>query len=81
MSTYEYVGSNTPDGMTLGYGTSNKAGFHGSTCTQAAAITHVATTGAATGGYGFTTASQADALRVAVNSILTALENKGIISA
>lgn len=93
MATYEYIGGETPDGMIIGYGATNKVGMHGATCTQAAAVSEtavntVATTGTATGGYGFTTSTQGDAIIATVNGLATAvkaintiLKNKGITAA
>lgn len=81
-SLLNVIGDNNPDGCTVGQSSTTKAGFHGAAVVQAAAITAVASTGATNSTpYGFTTAAQADALVTAVNALITACKNKGILAA
>jgi hypothetical protein len=82
MATYEYIGGETVDGMVFGKAASDKVALHGATpCIQASAITACVTTGAlSTSAFGFSTAAQADAITANVNSIITALKNKGILA-
>jgi hypothetical protein len=75
----ERLGSGCPEGVTVGATSTELVGMHGVAVAQAAAITSPATTVATTSQYGYTQ-TQADAMQVAVNSILTALRNKGIIA-
>ena len=72
-----------PDGVYLGQSATDLVGLYGtSPVDQAAAITSVNTTAATstTNAFGFTTSTQADALVTAVNSILTALRDIGLIA-
>lgn len=75
----ENVGMNSSGGQTLGATTSELAGFHGSACDQAAAITS-ATILAQNSGFGFSTSAEMTAAMTAINSILTALREKGILA-
>ncbi len=71
----------SPDGVSLGKTSTSLAGMHGVAIAQAAGPSLVATTvSTTTNPYGFTTATQADALVASVNALTTALKNKGIIS-
>lgn len=66
--------------ITLGADADDTVGFHGSTADQAAAITSVADTAATSSSpFGFAEA-QANGLVTAVNAILVALREKGIIA-
>lgn len=84
MSTYDYIGNGNPDGTIIGYSSSELIAFHGATpCDQAAAITSAGTTVAVSTTssiWGFATSTQANALTVAVDSIITALKDKGILA-
>jgi hypothetical protein len=83
ITTYQGIGVAQPSGALVGNAAAEKVGFHGITpCIQASAITSPGTTGATTtsGIWGFTTSTQANALTVAVDSIITALLNKGILA-
>jgi ribosome-interacting GTPase 1 len=78
---FEYLGNGNGDGTTVGKSATEKVSFHGVTpVVQAATIAAVATTGAAITSYGFTTAAQANAIVSNLNSIRTALIDKGIIA-
>ena len=71
------------DGAHFGGAATDKIGFYGqSPVVQAATIASVTTTGATstTNAYGYTTAAQADAIVTAVNSVVTALKNLGLIA-
>lgn len=70
------------DGVTLGSAATSLAGCYGSAVAQAAAITSPATTASTstTNAFGYTTSTQADALVTAVNSLLTAARNFGLIA-
>lgn len=71
------------DGVVLGQSATDLVGMYGGTpVDQAAAITSVNTTAATstTNAFGFTTSTQADALVTAVNSILVAMRDVGIIA-
>lgn len=71
-----------PDGCKLGSASTDLVGLYGvNPVDQPAAITHVTTTGASstTNAYGYTTAAQADAIVTAINAILDALEEVGVI--
>lgn len=69
-------------GFQIGNAAADLVAFHGSTpVDQAAAITSVTTTALIlTPAYGFTTTAQANAMITAVNSVLVALREKGIIA-
>lgn len=62
----EILGNGAPDGSSVAASATEKAGFHGSAVAQAAAIT--------------TTGSTSASMKTRINSILTALRNKGIIA-
>lgn len=68
------------DDVTLGGSATDLVGFHGVSADQAAAITSPAATAAtSTTPFGYSEA-QANAIVTAVNSILVALREKGIIA-
>lgn len=68
------------DGITLGDDANALAGFHGAAVDQAAAITSPAATAATNSTpYGYSEA-QANAIVTALNSVLVALREKGIIA-
>lgn len=71
-----------PEGVVMGQSASDLVAFHGSEPTdQIAAITSVSTTAAtASSPVGFATTTQADAIVTAVNAVLVALREKGIIA-
>ena len=77
----EYIGNNGTDGVSLGQSSTDKVSLHGADpVDQAAAITSPASTAATNSSpYGYSQA-QADALLTAVNEILVALRDKGIIA-
>jgi len=82
-TSYQGVCVGQPSGSLVGNKAADLIGFHGITpCIQASAITSPGTTGATTtsGIWGFTTSTQANALSVAVDSIITALKDKGILA-
>lgn len=65
----EYLGTGNDDGVIVGRSATDKVGFYGATpVVQAGAITALATTPTATD------------IATAVNSIITALENAGIVA-
>lgn len=69
----EYLGTGNDDGVVMGRDTSDKIAFHGSTPTdQYAAISDVTVTG--------TYATDDTPIETAINSILAALREKGIIA-
>lgn len=73
MASYDYIGAKLPDGTILGRSASDLVAFHGGTpCDQAAYVAQVATTGLTT--------SLGEA-QAAINSILTALIEKGLMAA
>lgn len=76
----QQIGCNDDDGLNIGKAATNLVAFHGSTpCDQAAVITSVSTSAAVSGAFGFTT-TQAAALLTAVNAIITALKEKGLVA-
>lgn len=77
----EYIGQRGTDGVSLGQTASDLVSLHGATPTdQGAAITAPAATAATNSSpYGYSQA-QADAILTAVRSIITVLEEKGIIA-
>ena len=80
MPTYERLDYGSPDGSQWGGSSSELLGLHGATpCDQAAAIVAVGTSipVAACASFGLTS-TQLTALVTAVNSIITALAEKGI---
>jgi hypothetical protein len=78
---YQMVGCEQPDGALIGQSSASLVGFYGITpVAQASSITSPGTTASvSTSPYGFGS-TQATALTVAVDSILTALKNVGIIA-
>jgi hypothetical protein len=77
----KYLDDGNADGWSLGQGTTSKAGVHGAAVVQAAHITSVSTTAStASSPVGYATTTQADAIVTAVNAILVALRNKGVIA-
>lgn len=81
MATYERLDYGSPDGCQIGGASTDKVAFHGSTpVVQAANVTAVLTTGAATALVGFASTAQLNAATDAINSILTCLKNKGLMA-
>lgn len=72
-----------PGGSGLGQSATDLISFHGVTPTaQAATVAQlVATVAASTAAMGFTTSTQFNDALSAINSILTCLKNKGLLSA
>ena len=80
MSDVQQLADGRPDGTLLGQASTDLIAFHGGTpCDQAAAITAVGTSVpvAACASFGLTS-TQLTALITAVNSIITALQEKGL---
>lgn len=79
--TARVVYDGSSDGVTLG-AASGLAGAYGNSVAQAATIAAVATTASTstTNAFGYTTSTQADAIVSALNSVLTALKNYGIVA-
>ena len=78
---YENLAYNAPDGCLVGQLAADKVAFHGATpVVQAAFVAQLSTSAGITAAVGFT-GTQAAALLAAVNSILTALINKGFMAA
>ncbi len=74
---------NTSPGVTLGVSTSSLVALYGGTgIAQAATIANVTTTASTstTNAFGYTTSTQADAIVTALNSLLTAARNIGLVS-
>lgn len=85
MATYQYLDQQNVlnDGAILGQTSTHKVGFWGVTpVDQPAAITHLVTTASTStsSAFGYTTSTQAEAVTTAVNAILDALEEVGIIN-
>jgi hypothetical protein len=78
---YQNVGVEQPDGMLIGSKAASLIGMYGITpVVQASAITSAGTTVAvSSSAWGFSS-TQANALTVAVDSIITALTNIGILA-
>jgi hypothetical protein len=75
------VGSNSPDGDTLGATAADLAGFHGTAVVQAAVTTAPAATGVSNSSpYGFTGATQGDAVITWIRAVDVALKAKGILA-
>ena len=69
----EYLGSGNDDGVVLGRSASDLVAFHNATpCNQAGAIADITVTG--------TYATDDTPIETAINSILAALREKGIIA-
>lgn len=71
------------DGLYVGQSATDKVGFYGTApVVQASVITAVNTTASTstTNAFGFTTSTQADAIVTALNSVITALKNIGIVA-
>jgi hypothetical protein len=81
--TYQYLDSLFSDGTILGKTASSLVGMHGTVAAQASTIAQLVTTASTStsSAFGYTTSTQAEAVTTAINSILTALKNKGIIAA
>ena len=80
MSEIQQLADGRPDGSLFGQSSTDLIAFHGGTpCDQAAAITAVGTSVpvAACASFGLTS-TQLTALVTAVNSIITALQEKGL---
>lgn len=74
----EILGNGAPDGSSVGLSSTEKVGFHGSAVVQASNITTMATIPTTlTDG---TIALRFNTLAGKVNSLLTALRNKGILA-
>lgn len=72
------------DGLYVGQSATDKVGFYGTTpVAQYATIAAVNTTASTstTNAFGYTTSTQADAIVTALNSVITALKNIGIVAA
>lgn len=82
MATYERLDYGSPDGCHIGGASTDLVGFYGETpVDQGAAVTAVNTTAATTSTpWGFNTSTQADAIPVAINSLITRLQDIGIIA-
>jgi hypothetical protein len=81
MAIVKQLSDGNPDGVVLGQSASDLIAFHGSApCDQAAVVTAVSTSVLTTGLLGFNTTAQANALIAAVNSILVALKEKGLMA-
>lgn len=82
MATIKYIGDKNPDGTSLGQSDADLVSLHGATpiarATAPAAVSVVAAKTISTG-FGFSTSTQVTTLVTAVNSIRTALINKGIL--
>lgn len=81
--TARQVSDGGSDGVTVAKTTTIPAGFHGTAVVQAALVTAVSTSSlvlVSGTAYGFATQAQATWLIATVNSMLTALKDKGIIS-
>jgi hypothetical protein len=78
----QVLGANASGGLLIGATSSDLVGFYGTAgVDQPAAITSVNTTAATstTLAFGYTTSTQADAIVTAINSILSALREVGLI--
>lgn len=78
----EYLGSGNDDGVVLGRNASDLVGFHNATpVAQAATIADASVAHALNATFSDTEVEAAlDALGTKINSVLTALKNKGIIA-
>jgi hypothetical protein len=81
---YEEVTYNSPGGATIGQSASVKIAFHGSVpVIQAGAAANLATTvfsAAFTGMWAFSSSTAAKLVITRINSVLTALRDKGILA-
>jgi ribosome-interacting GTPase 1 len=80
---YEQVTYNGPAGAQIGQSATEKVAFYGAApVAQYALITAVATTAATstTNAYGYTTATQADAIVTSLNAVIDALKDIGIVA-
>lgn len=81
MTVYNNLIAEYDDGTLIGSATTSLVAFHGATPTdQYAAITAVTTTTMASGGVGFSSSAQMLAFTTAVNAIITALKEKGLMA-
>jgi hypothetical protein len=81
MAIGKQLSDGNPDGTALGQSATDLISFHGATpVDQAAVVTAVSTSVLTTGLLGFNTTAQANALIAAVNSILVALKEKGLMA-
>lgn len=82
MATYESVTYNSPDGAQIGLSASEKVAFHGSTpVDQYAAITDLSINALSVSGViGFTSSASFSVAITAINSVLAALREKGLIA-
>jgi len=78
----KYEGDYGVDGCCFGRAAADKIAFYGTTpCDQAAAIVSVSTAAATTTTpYGYAASTQADAIVTAVNAIIVALRECGLIA-
>jgi hypothetical protein len=77
------VGPENSAGLMIGAASTTLIGFYGETpVDQPTAITHVNTTSATstTNAFGYTAAAQADGIVTAINAILDALEELGLVN-
>lgn len=82
-ATKERLDYGSPDGCLIGGASTDKIGFYGTApVAQYATISAVATTAATstTNAYGYTTAAQADAIVTALNSVIDALKDVGLVA-
>lgn len=80
MAVGEYLGNGNPDGTSCGRSSSDKFSFHGVTPVaryESSALVTISYS-PTSGGFGFTTSAQFQALLAKVNAIQDALELKGI---
>ena len=82
MATVTQLHDGNPDGCNFGAASTDKLGFYGLTTpivqpTKATAVTTTSAT-STTNAYGYTTATQADAIVTAVNAIITNLSALGL---
>lgn len=82
MATYEKLDYGSDDGSQWGGASTDLLGMHGATpVDQAAAITSLAgTIGSSASSFGFNTSAEFNTFVTTVNSILTALREKGFIA-
>ncbi len=83
MTVGKQLSDGNPDGTSLGQDDSDLVSLHGATpiarATAPAAVSVVNPATISTGQFGFSTSTQVSSLVTAVNSIRTALINKGIL--
>lgn len=80
MADYNYLSDGRPAGTTLGNSAADLVSLHGvAPVAQAAFVAQISTSAGVTGAVGFT-ATQAAAILANINSLTTALINKGILA-